>query len=580
MPDKRSERPEGSSHGHALNRLLATLAKTVRQSDLYAPVRRERLRNLTRRPGVYPDWRTLLSAATAEWQSAIAAPKTRRVLIATHVGLHFTANTVDSLLAVALTFRGAQVDILQCDAALSACMIAEHTLAPSVPRFARVGPSTDFCSVCQSAGERLYAGTGISTLRLSDFLRPEDLEAASAFAAEAVRHGTGNPPKSAREEHALAGALRFFGKAALPDDETSTAVYRRYLEAAHQASAAAARLLDTNTYDAVIAHHGIYVPQGLLAEQVKRRGIRLVTWHPAYRTGRLIFQHGDTYHRAMIEEPESAWNRPLGAAEDQELDQYLAQRVTGASDWIAFQRAEGISRDKALASLHLDPARPAYALFANVAWDARLHYRSSAYGDMRDWAIDTVRWFAAHPDRQLIIRCHPGEVLSNPRAQDRLDLAINTAFPTLPENVRLVPPESSLNSYSIAAACRGAMIFNTKMGMELSARGMPVVVAGDAWVRGKGFTHDASSPADYRALLSDPDTFTPLAPAAVARARRYAYHFFFRRCIPVAALAEQGGESLMSLRENAASLAMPGRDAGLDVICEGVLNGSTFEYGG
>lgn len=563
-----------------MNRLLANIAKTVRQSDIYAPVRRERLRRLTRRPGVYPDWPTLLSAENTAWQTAIAAPKVRRILIATHVGLHFTANTVDSLLAVALTFRGAQVDILQCDAALSACMIAEHTLAPSVPRFARVGPSADFCSVCQSAGERLYAGTGISTLRLSNFLFPEDLGAARTFAAEALNNGTASPPKTAREEHALAGALRFFGKAAIPTDEISAAVHRRYLEAAHQASAAAARLLDTNTYDAVIVHHGIYVPQGLLAEQVKRRGIRLVTWHPAYRTGRLIFQHGDTYHRAMIEEPESAWNRPLDAAQDQELDAYLAERVTGASDWIAFQRSGRISGSEALASLNLDPARPAYALFANVAWDARLHYRSSAYGDMRDWAVDTVRWFAARRDRQLIIRCHPGEVLSSPRAQDRLDLAIKADFPTLPENVRLVPPESGLNSYSIAGAARGAMIFNTKMGMELSARGMPVVVAGDAWIRGKGFTHDASSPAKYQALLSNPETFTPLAPAAVERARRYAYHFFFRRCIPVAALAEQGGESLMSLRENAASLAMPGRDAGLDVICEGVLNGSRFEYGG
>jgi len=563
-----------------LNRLLANIARTVRQSDLYAPVRRERLRRLTERPGVYPDWRTMLSWEADAWRAALAGGKTRRILIATQVGLHSTANTVDSLLAVALTFRGAQVDVLQCDGALSACMIAEHTLAPSVPRFAKVGPRADFCSVCQLAGERLYAGTGLSTLRLSHFLRPEDFDAARAFADDAIRDGPTDPPRSAMEEHALAGTLRFFGKAALPADDVSVAIHRRYLEAAWQSATASARLLDANAYDAVIAHHGIYVPQGLLTEEAKRRNIPLITWHPAYRSGRLIFQHDDTYHRAMIDEPESAWNRPLGESESRDLDAYLAQRVTGASDWIAFQSAEGIPGDEALAALRLDPARPAYALFANVAWDARLHYRSSAYGDMRDWAIDTIRWFAEHPDRQLIIRCHPGEVLSNPRAQDRLDLAIKAAFPTLPENVRLVPPESRLNSYSIAAACRGAMIFNTKMGMELSARGMSVVVAGDAWVRGKGFTHDARSPDEYRDLLANPATFVPLAPAGVERARRYAYHFFFRRCIPVGALVEQGGESLVSLRDDAARLALPGNDPGLDVICEGVFNGTSFEYGG
>ena len=563
-----------------MNRLLADIAKSVRESDLYAPVRRERLRRLTRRPGVYPDWRALLAHETDAWASAKAGTKTRRVLIATQVGLHFTANTIDSLLAVALTLRGAQVDVLLCDAALSACMIAEHTLAPSVKRFARVGPSADFCAVCQSAGNRLYERTDINTLRLSDFLTDEDRAQARALAERVVGQGKTDSANSAIEEHALAGALRFFGRGALHSDPTSTAIHRRYVEAAYQASEAARRLLATNTYDAVVAHHGIYVPQGLIAEQAKQSGVRLVTWHPAYRTGRLIFQHGDTYHRAMIEEPASAWDRPLTADQDLDLEKYLLQRTTGASDWIAFQRSRGIPGNVALETLQLDPARPVYALFANVAWDARLHYRSSAYGDMRAWAVDTVRWFAKRPDRQLVIRCHPGEVLSNPRAQDRLDEAVREAFPTLPENVRIVPPESRLNSYSIAAASQGAMIFNTKMGMELSARGMPVVVAGDAWVRGKGFTHDASSPDEYLALLANPAAFAPLTDAETTRARRYAYHFFFRRCIPVSALVEQGGESLVSLRDNAASLALPGRDAGLDVICEGVLNGSAFDYNG
>lgn len=557
---------------------MANLAKALRGSDLYAPVRRERLRRLTRRPGAYPDWNTLLQSEATAWRNALAAPRTKRVLVATQIGLHFTANAIDSLLAVALTFRGAQVDVLMCDGALSACMIAEYTLAPSVERFARVGPRVDFCDVCQEAGQRLYAGTGINILRLSDFLTDADRSEARAFGANAAAMPVPDKPESPLHEQALAGALRFFGRASLPADETSRAIHGRYLAAAMESSRASARLLQTNAYDAVIAHHGVYVPQGLLAAEARRQNVRLATWHVAYREGRVIFQAGDTYHRAMIEEPAAAWNIALTPQQDAELDAYLTQRVTGASDWIAFQRTDRLSNDATVKALGLDPALPVYTLFANVAWDARLHYPASAYGDMRAWAIDTVHWFADHPDRQLIVRCHPGEVLSNPRAKDRLDDAIRAAFPVLPPNVRLVPPENELNSYAIASISRGAMIFNTKMGMELSARGVPVVVAGDAWVRGKGFTRDASSPESYRALLGDAAAFTPLTPAETELARRYAYHFFFRRCIPVGALGQRSQDGTMMLTPDAASLALPGRDPGLDVICNGVLNGTSFEY--
>ena len=76
---------------------MANLAKALRGSGLYAPIRRERLRRLTRRPGAYPDWNALLSREADAWREALAAPKTKRVLVATQIGLHFTANAIDSL---------------------------------------------------------------------------------------------------------------------------------------------------------------------------------------------------------------------------------------------------------------------------------------------------------------------------------------------------------------------------------------------------------------------------------------------------------------------------------------------------
>ena len=556
--------------------LLSDIRTAVRQSEAYAPVRRWRLERLTRQEGVYPDWRELLCAHEDEWAEARGAANGPRVAIVTSLGLHFTANTVDTLMAAALTLRGAQAEIVYCDG-LPACQVIEHTLAPSLPRIAEQGPKTDFCGACIKAARRVSEPLGLPVRYYSDVLTDEDREAAREFGARWEHHRS-TEHDDPRIMHAYAGALRFFGKGDLGSSELETQIFNRYIAAAWLADAAARRLIETHAYDVILAHHGIYVPQGQFAEAARDTETSLVTWHPAYRRGRLIYQHGDTYHRAMIDEPESAWNqRPLTKAEDAELDAYLASRETGAQDWITFQRKGPESLQSTYAALDLDPGKDTYLLAANVVWDARLNYAQSAYGHMIEWAIDTVSWFADHPDRQLVVRCHPGEVMNSPRASDRLDDALRKAFPEMPANVRLVSPENDINTYSIAQLSKGALIFNTKLGMELAARGMPVVVAGDAWIRGKGFGRDAYDRASYFSLLESPGTFEPLTQSEIENARLYIYHFYFRRCIPLKALNGEAGWPLTQLTKDAFALSRPGADPNMDAICDGILAGAPFE---
>ena len=49
--------------------------------------------------------------------------------------------------------------------------------------------------------------------------------------------------------------------------------------------------------------------------------------------------------------------------------------------------------------------------------------------------------------------------------------------------------------------CDAVMIYGTKTGVELSSRGIPVIVAGEAWMRGKGITLDATSAEEYFRIL-------------------------------------------------------------------------------
>jgi len=211
-------------------------------------------------------------------------------------------------------------------------------------------------------------------------------------------------------------------------------------------------------------------------------------------------------------------------------------------------------------------------------WDAQLHYRSNAFPSMLAWVQETIRYFERRPELQLVIRVHPAELRGGIPSRQLMALEIRKAFPRLPPNVFVVGPESQVSTYGLVEQCNAAIIYNTKTGMEISSLGIPVIVAGEAWIRGKGFSLDASSPDDYFRILDRLPLSGPLSADQLRRARKYAYHFFFRRMIPVPFVeqSEKGGPfklSCGSLKD-----LLPGRLKGLDVICNGILKGAPFTY--
>src|SRR6187397_2882371 len=133
--------------------------------------------------GAYPDWRALLSADAGLWQSARAdAAGGPRVLMATSIGSYAHAATLESVLAAALTFRGAEVHALLCDGAMTACAECDASLYPDLNYFAEHGPTQDLCRNCFSPAERVYRELGITVHTFSEWLRPDDRAEAKRIA--------------------------------------------------------------------------------------------------------------------------------------------------------------------------------------------------------------------------------------------------------------------------------------------------------------------------------------------------------------------------------------------------------------
>jgi len=528
----------------------------------------------------YPDWKPILQGGEEWWQSARqVAQGGPRVLLATGIGSYAHAVTLESALAAALTLRGAEVHALVCDSALTACAECEASLYPDIGAFVKHGPARDLCRDCRWPAERVYDQLGLKVHRYSDWLTPADRADARRTASE-LRFDQIEKFRLdgvAVGEHANAGALRFFASGSLQDEPHGEAVLRRYLEAALLTALATRRLLRTVGFSSAVFTHGIYVPWGIVGEVARQEGVRVSTWNVAYRKRRFIFSHDDTYHHTLMTEPREYWEHlDLSHAQERELTQYLSSRREGMFDWIVFHRPTKQDPAEIARQVGIDPTRPVVGLLTSVSWDAQLHYPANAFPNMLEWLVQTCEYFGTRPELQLLIRVHPAEISGFPPSRQPILTELRKRLPVLPPNIIVVPPESGMSTYGLMSLCNAVIIYNTKTGVELASIGQPVIVAGEAWIRNKGITFDACSPQEYMRILDRLPFRGRLEPSQLARARRYAYHFFFNRMIPLPFVEPKAGYPIYKLKLRTLQHLLPGESPGLDTICDGILGKGPF----
>lgn len=503
-----------------------------------------------------------------------------RVLLATSMGAFQAGTLLESTLAVSLTLRNAKVDVLLDDAYLPACQITTINVGNVEEMLS--SDSLPFCAACQTSGRKMFEPLGLPIYWYSQLVTKEQ-------ESEAGRISQSLPYAEIEEfrldelavgEHALAGALRYFARGDLRDEPAGETILRLYLKSALLSVYVIRALLKKNKYDVACFNHGIYTPQGLIGEVCRQQGVRVVNWNPAYRKHSFVFSHNDSYHHTMITESVSRWeNLPWSQRLETPLMDYLDSRKTGAQDWIWFHEKPEEKLAQISEETGVDFSKPVIGALTSVMWDAKLHYKSNAFSNMVDWTKFTIEYFAGRPDLQLLIRVHPAEVRGTLPSRQPLMGEIKRLFPVLPSNVFVIPPESQVSTYAVIEQCDTVIIYNTKTGIEASSVGIPVIVAGEAWIRNKGFTSDASSPEIYRQLLDQLPVLKRMSPAHLERARKYAFHFFFRRMIPLPFIKPvEPKAAKMQLDITRLEELNPGRFKGLDIICAGILDGIEFEY--
>lgn len=484
----------------------------------------------------------------------------------------------NGLFATALKLRGQRTHTILCDGTPVAC-IRRGVEQPEAPED---WPST--CRACADTAAGIARKYSLETSWIGDYV--------SDAKRREFRQLSATLPLQEVLEHAHLGAnvgrmawssLNRHMKGLLVDEAALTpeqeSILRKYLYAAlvnvHAANEATRTIMPAS----VLTSHGVYVDYAPAMSIAFQKGIPAVSWSSAYADGYHYFTVPKGANQLLLQgvSDDELWKQraatPLTAAEEARLEAFLRHRYfrAGARDINVVSAPE--DRETLRRKIGLRPGKPVFCVFPHVNWDACFDMSSMIYPTANDWTLQTIRRLIGNTEADWIIRIHPGE-LTDGSVLSTGDI-IKAEFPALPDHVKVLWADSDINSYGLYQLIDGGVTIFGTVGVELSAMGKPVVLAGQAHYGAKGFTIDAGSPADYCAILDRVASIAPLSAEQTALARRYAYWYFVQRQIPVRAIdLKQGHWGDLNL--DRIDTLLPGRDAIMDAVCRNIVEGRDF----
>ncbi|OGO31870.1 MAG: hypothetical protein A2136_04090 [Chloroflexi bacterium RBG_16_54_11] len=307
-------------------------------------------------------------------------------------------------------------------------------------------------------------------------------------------------------------------------------LYKLRLQRNGEAASAALSYLRRHNPDVVILPNGAILEFGVVYQVARYLNLPVVTYEFGEQRERIwLAQNGEV----MRQETANLWQR----YKDQELTEGQLSQVRKlfasrqrASLWENFARRwQGVPSEggeQVRKTVGLDE-RPLVLLATNVIGDSLTLGRQVFSDSMTEWLVQTVEYFASRPAVQLVIRIHPGELITRgPSVAD----VVHKALPSIPENIHLVPADAKINTYDVVEIADLGLVYTTTVGMEMAMSGVPVIAVGNTHYRGKGFTLDPQSWEGYFELLNKVlanPTQHRLTREQVGQAWNYAYRFFF-----------------------------------------------------
>lgn len=314
------------------------------------------------------------------------------------------------------------------------------------------------------------------------------------------------------------------------DVDKDSPIFKMRMERNEIAARAALTWLSEGKPDVVVVPNGTIQELGIVYQMAQHLGLSVNTYEFGDQRQTIwLAQNGEI----MRQETDGMWvvrkEQPIDKGQLERVQKLFGARQKGslAENFTRlWQKTPAKGGQEVRQQLGLDE-RPMVLLATNVLGDSLTLGRDLFTKSMESWIMRTVQYFNGRPDVQLVIRVHPGEVLTHGVSMGDV---VHEVLPTLPEHIHLIPAEEKVNTYDLIEAADLGLVYTTTVGLEMALNGLPVIVNASTHYRGRGFTHDPNSWVEYFKLLGkileSPADFR-LTEEQVKLAWQYAYYWFF-----------------------------------------------------
>jgi len=531
-------------------------------------------------------WRPLLQGKNHRIEEGYG----QNILFITGYGLGAHYYTLEPILMQALKQRGAKVSSLICGQSLPACEFNTNGNNEPRVRFQQrngllKSTITSRCNLCNGNSREVLRELDIDIVTIGNYLSQDDYIVAKNLVKHVDLKNFRNFEFDdiAVGEEAFASILRATFKGEVGESKSEDYLKKRYLIAGILTSKAYFRAFSKLKPKKIICIHGVYQIHGLAVKVAKKLGIPIdVIGSGGIRKNTIIACHGQTYHHQLINEDNAIWSEAR-LTESQVLKtlKYAKDKRNSGSgvDYTSYHPNPIEDSSALLSALNISKEDTIIAAYTNVIWDAQVVYSSNVFNDIFDWLWTTIDTIATNKKIILVIRIHPAETKGGVPTRQPMLAEIQKRYPTLPENVKIIPPSSDLSSYTLASMAKANIIYGTKMGLEIALMKSPLIIAGETFSRNKGYGYDVTSKKKYIEILKDLNAFVGNIniEKCYDKALKYAHYFYFRRMLDLP-LKDENLNFKKTTKLNFSELNSldPGNSEALDTICNGILKNTEF----
>ena len=480
-----------------------------------------------------------------------------------------------------LQLRGADVDYYQCDCNGLVCWVFPF---PSPQK-----KLPKVCRRCSRSGRERAGEVGLEVKSISSFFTQEICDKAKKWAASLDPE---NFAQAKYGEYDL-GRWMFFTIVSIfrltqyrPGNRNVDGFYRLFLEDSLRRALALEQLLDTKKYDRILIFNGRVGANKITLEVAKLRGI------PVF-----VHEVGWSKETAAINVDELAvtlplihhtWDNwkdiPLTKREIEDAALYQFQRELGNEStigWGSFATRTNESAAKLRKRLGIAPEKHVWALFPSsmdeIAADPMFRDDPDVTCQYQ-WIEDVLAAASRYPHVHLVIRVHPNmarNIWNDAESKADLDWFKGIKERGL-ENVTVIDAEENFSSYDLMDMATVGIAFLSTCSLEIALRGKHGCQASSH--HGSSVEGATDSAPDREALEKYFAQYSALRiDEKSVEIQRIAFRFFNssrrRTFFPFPLVKMTGPLSGVLASSFSVDDLRPGRDRGLDTICEAMLAG-------